>query len=106
MKTRVLAVAAIALAMVSVKASAFDETSNKDVTDVVMNMSTDQAVTFVPLYQRYARDVAAVNRSVKLSASQKAARIENLKDTYKYKFAEYLDTESTEIAIEAPFGVR
>lgn len=116
MKTRAIVTAAVIAVMTvmgSAEASAarraprmpmpFSPFHITTVTDVANSLSVNDAMEFVPMYQKYATEVEKIVKS-DASMEQKEAEINALKDLYTFKFAVILDTESTEVALNSPFS--
>ena len=116
MKTRAIVTAAV-IAVMTVMGSAEASAARRaprmpmpfapfhitTVTDVANSLSVNDAMEFVPMYQKYATEVEKVIKS-DASMEQKEAEINALKDLYTFKFAVILDTESTEVALNSPFS--
>lgn len=114
MKTRAIVTAAV-IAVMTVMGSAEASAARRaprmpfapfhitTVTDVANSLSVNDAMEFVPMYQKYATEVEKIVKS-DASMEQKETEINALKDLYTFKFAVILDTESTEVALNSPFS--
>lgn len=78
--------------------------NNATVMDVVAELSQDDAIKFIPMYQKLLTEIENVSKSEKLNDTKKSAKIDNLKEEYTLKFSEVLLSEQNDVAINTiPF---
>jgi uncharacterized protein (DUF2344 family) len=78
--------------------------NNATVMDVVAELNQDDAIKFIPMYQKLLSEIESISKSEKMDDSKKSAKIDNLKKEYTLKFSEVLLTEQNDVAINTiPF---
>lgn len=104
MKKFLIAAAAAAMfATTSVNAENVNN-NNATIMDVVAELSQEDAIKFIPMYQKLLSEIETVSKSEKMDDTKKNAKIENLKKEYTLTFSEVLLTEQNDVAINTiPF---
>lgn len=78
--------------------------NNATVIDVVAELNQDDAIKFIPMYQKLLSEIEAISKSEKMDDTKKNAKIDNLKEEYTLRFSEVLLTEQNDVAINSiPF---
>lgn len=102
MKKSIIIAAIAAIFSVNVNAQCENDcTFEANVADVIAELSLDDALQFIPMYQKMLTDIEKVSRNEKMDDGQKTARIEDLKDEYTEKFSTILVTAQNEVAINS-----
>ena len=83
----------------SVNAQSVNDNNNStSVIDVVAELSQDDAIKFIPMYQKLLTEIETIDDA------KKSEKIENIKEKYTLKFSEVLVTEQNDVAINTiPF---
>lgn len=89
----------------SVNAQSVNDNNNStSVIDVVAELSQDDAIKFIPMYQKLLTEIETISKSEKMDDAKKSEKIENIKEKYTLRFSEVLVTEQNDVAINTiPF---
>ena len=78
--------------------------NNATVMDVVAELNQDDAIKFIPMYQKLLSEIESISKSEKMDDAKKSEKIENIKEKYTLRFSEVLVTEQNDVAINTiPF---
>lgn len=98
---KIFAVAAVSMFMgLSINAQSVND-NNATVADVVAELSQDNALQFIPMYQQLLSDIENVCRNDKMTDDSKTAKIETIKEAYADLFSDILVTDQYETAINS-----
>lgn len=97
-KTIIAAVAALFIG-VNVNAQSVNE-NQATVADVVAELNQEDALQFIPMYQKMLTDIENVCRNEE-NENKKTAKIEDIKDLYYEIFSEVLVTDQNDVAINS-----
>jgi hypothetical protein len=97
-KTIIAAVAALFIG-VNVNAQSVNE-NQSTVADVVAELNQEDALQFIPMYQKMLTDIENVCRNEE-NEDKKTAKIEDIKDLYYEIFSEVLVTDQNDVAINS-----
>lgn len=104
-KYLIVAAAAAMFATTSVNAENVNNNNNNaTVIDVVAELSQDDAIKFIPMYQKLLSEIENISKSEKMDDNKKSEKIDGVKEKYSLKFSEILLTEQNDVAINTiPF---
>ena len=97
-KTIIAAVAALFIG-VNVNAQSVNE-NQATVADVVAELNQEDALQFIPMYQKMLTDIENVCRNEE-NEDKKTAKIGDIKDLYYEIFSEVLVTDQNDVAINS-----